>query len=495
MNPIVTLQAGQVEQWLLVNTSPVDHAFHIHQNHFAVIASNSGRGTYTNPFEQPPPGTYRYASLRDTINIPPDGSVLIRFRVSAQLGKYVFHCHILPHEDAGMMMAVLAIPSPFDRRLALGSQPGQRSAVLIKNGYGRSLRQINVGPPGARGGVATATGELTNDNTEDTVVGTPGSGGSPASVSVYDGRTGRRIARFRPFADFPRAGVSLATGNINGEIADIIVGRVGSGPSLVRIFSANGSLLRTIKGTIPGPLPNGVSVASADFNGDNFDDVAIGAGRGALTPRVVALDGSTLLNRSQVPQKLFSFVAAGGHGSGVNLAAGYYDPRTRPGILANLITTPQAGRLAGTVQVWSPPFEAPHITPALIGDPTVPGADPADAAKAARAASPQGTKSRAWVQSSALLLYCLHHFSGRSSSRFASLARGLGLPATASSSPRVMATLHPLGGHLRRGLNLAVTFLGKAGLDALAAWTDPRNPVYTSIDAQGAVSTVRTPTQ
>jgi hypothetical protein len=288
--------------------------------------------------------------------------------------------------------------------------------------------------------------------------------------------------------------VSVATGNITGSgIAQIIVGRVGPGASLVRIFGAKGALLRTIKGTIPGPLPNGVTVASADFNGDNFDDVAVGAGRGAR-PRVVALDGSTLLNRSRPARRLFSFVAAGGPGSGVNLAAGYYDPKTRPGILANLITTPQTGRLAGAVQVWTPPFEAPHVTPALIGDPTVPGASPAQAAQAAKAADARGAKSRAWSQSSALLLYCLHRFGGRSSSQFASLARRLGLPATDSRSPRVITTLHPLGRHLRTGLNLAVTHLGKQGLDALATWADPSNPVYTSIDARGAVSKIRTPT-
>src|SRR5204863_9766962 len=115
------------------------------------------------------------------------------------------------------------------------------------------------------------------------VAGTPPNGRSPATVSVYDGKTLRRAARFRPFPDFPRAGGSVATGNIAGPQADIIVGRVGPGPSLVRIFSANGRLLRTIKGTIPGPLPNGVTVASADLNGDNYDDVAIGAGRGATS--------------------------------------------------------------------------------------------------------------------------------------------------------------------------------------------------------------------
>ena len=58
----------------------------------------------------------------------------------------------------------------------------------------------------------------------------------------------------------------------------------------------------------------------------------------------------------------------------------------------------------------------------------------------------------------------------------------------------MIATLRPFGAHLRTGLNIAVTHLGKQALDALAAWTDPRNPVYTSIDSNGVVSTIRTPT-
>jgi hypothetical protein len=107
--PIVTLQAGQVEQWLLVNTSPIDHASHIHQTNFAVISVNSIPVSYRNPFTDVNP--YPYVSLRDTVEILPGGSVVIRFRVSPELGKYVFHCHILEHEDGGMMTAVLAIPN------------------------------------------------------------------------------------------------------------------------------------------------------------------------------------------------------------------------------------------------------------------------------------------------------------------------------------------------------------------------------------------------
>jgi hypothetical protein len=178
----------------------------------------------------------------------------------------------------------------------------------------------------------------------------------------------------------------------------------------------------------------------------------------------------------------------------VNLAAGYYDPRTRPGLLANLITTPQTGRLAGTVQVWVPPFEAPHVTPALIGDPTVPGASPALVARAATDALRHGGNGGAWSQSSDLLLYCLHHFSAQASTQFASLARSLGLPATGLNLPRVIATLHPFGRHLSTGLNIGVTHLGKSALDAVVAWTNPNNAVYTSIDSTGAVSRIRTPT-
>jgi hypothetical protein len=91
------------------------------------------------------------------------------------------------------------------------------------------------------------------------------------------------------------------------------------------------------------------------------------------------------------------------------------------------------------------------------------------------------------------LLYCLHGLGGRSKGQFASLASRLGLPATDSSSPRLMTTLHPLGRHLRSGINLAVAHLGSQGLDALAAWTDPGKPAYVSIDSQGAVSVIRTP--
>ncbi|MEU0483487.1 multicopper oxidase domain-containing protein [Streptosporangium sp. NPDC006013] len=47
-------------------------------------------------------------SWQDTVNIPPRGQVVIRIHFTDYTGKTVLHCHILNHEDAGMM-AVLEI--------------------------------------------------------------------------------------------------------------------------------------------------------------------------------------------------------------------------------------------------------------------------------------------------------------------------------------------------------------------------------------------------
>jgi suppressor of ftsI len=92
VNERVTL--GTTEQWLLRNTSPEDHPFHIHTNDFLVKEIN-GNKVPINGF-------------RDVVSIPrmrdgKPGTVLIRMRFRTFTGKAVFHCHILFHEDNAMM--------------------------------------------------------------------------------------------------------------------------------------------------------------------------------------------------------------------------------------------------------------------------------------------------------------------------------------------------------------------------------------------------------
>jgi len=56
--------------------------------------------------ERVPPRSYE-----DTVSVPPRSEVVIRSRFLDYTGKYVFHCHILPHEDAGMMSLVEVVDS------------------------------------------------------------------------------------------------------------------------------------------------------------------------------------------------------------------------------------------------------------------------------------------------------------------------------------------------------------------------------------------------
>ena len=83
------VQLNTIEDWEIVNTGVMDHPFHIHVNPFQVMSRN---GT-------PEP----LLAWRDTVLVRRGENVRIRMRFSDFPGKTVYHCHILDHEDLGMM--------------------------------------------------------------------------------------------------------------------------------------------------------------------------------------------------------------------------------------------------------------------------------------------------------------------------------------------------------------------------------------------------------
>jgi FtsP/CotA-like multicopper oxidase with cupredoxin domain len=98
--PAITVQQGTVEDWIVENRAREAHAFHIHQLHFQVLERDGQK--------------VAEAILRDTIDLPfwdgkgPYPSVKLRmdFRDAHIAGTFVYHCHILEHEDGGMMGAI-----------------------------------------------------------------------------------------------------------------------------------------------------------------------------------------------------------------------------------------------------------------------------------------------------------------------------------------------------------------------------------------------------
>ena len=104
--PSIVVKQGDVEDWIIENRSPERHAFHIHQIHFQLV---EWLGLATNePF------------LRDTINVPfynpsmksyPSVRIRMDFRDPNTVGTFVYHCHLLDHEDGGMM-GLIRVESP-----------------------------------------------------------------------------------------------------------------------------------------------------------------------------------------------------------------------------------------------------------------------------------------------------------------------------------------------------------------------------------------------
>jgi FtsP/CotA-like multicopper oxidase with cupredoxin domain len=87
-----TARLGSTEDWTIINTSPMEHPFHLHVWPFQVLADS----TPTAPT----------AILQDVVLIPARGWVRLRIPFTDFLGRSVYHCHILDHEDAGMMATV-----------------------------------------------------------------------------------------------------------------------------------------------------------------------------------------------------------------------------------------------------------------------------------------------------------------------------------------------------------------------------------------------------
>ena len=82
---------GAVEEWTVLNQQEDDHVFHIHVNPFQVIKVNG------EPVEP---------SWQDTAIVPRNGSLIFRSRFLDFTGTFVLHCHMMNHEELGMMQIV-----------------------------------------------------------------------------------------------------------------------------------------------------------------------------------------------------------------------------------------------------------------------------------------------------------------------------------------------------------------------------------------------------
>lgn len=99
--PDLTVRHGTVEDWIVENRAQEAHVFHIHQLHFQLMERDGTK------IDEP--------MLRDTVDLPywdgksaryPSVKLRMDFRNPSIVGTFVYHCHILEHEDGGMMGSI-----------------------------------------------------------------------------------------------------------------------------------------------------------------------------------------------------------------------------------------------------------------------------------------------------------------------------------------------------------------------------------------------------
>ena len=352
ITPVVEI--GTVEEWTIRNETIISHSFHIHQGKFTVVAVN---GRAIDPYAPPGSGEQTYISELDVVMVPPGESVTIRFGVENFPGNYVFHCHILPHEDQGMMATVRAVSPTAGLRTPVSDRAAAADpAVRIIDGRSHSVAVLEpFADLGYSGTLATSS---TFDRAALVQTVAVGTGEGRSLVRLYDDIEAPATAEFTAFDD--NAGVSLAIGSISTDGSAVVAVASRASGANVRLFDTDGTLLREFTDVLEGDFPNGVNVTAQDVNGDNFADLIV-SGRAGGLPLVKAIDGEDIATGVEDPKVLFTFTAGGGDTAGAKVALSYNDVPTKGTYMPKIITTPEQGELAGTVQVWdTSSFIPPH---------------------------------------------------------------------------------------------------------------------------------------
>jgi L-ascorbate oxidase len=121
--PLGPGQSPVTEQWELIQLSTENHNFHLHQTRFTMAGAGGGVAQDNFPLGVATPD----ASISDAVANDQNGVCTIAQWRSGhcattpeivsipftQLGEFVYHCHILEHEDGGMMARIMVVPSPY----------------------------------------------------------------------------------------------------------------------------------------------------------------------------------------------------------------------------------------------------------------------------------------------------------------------------------------------------------------------------------------------
>ena len=342
------------------------HPFHIHTNDFLIESINglkisddpslnqggdtffstyldtlllgpryiAGTATTENPYGTP--------GSNGTADKPFEADLLLEFKDFP--GLFVDHCHLLFHEDAGMMVAVQTILNTDSSWLVSGANPGQNKIqISMASGINEAL-EWNPYADGGRsggGGINVSSGDINADpsnfqsgrngntvNVTDNVADVATlqksltSPGDRFSIHIYDGAALKKDwTKERNVSDDPLwtidpfrksnppigATTNLAIGDINGDgFADIVASLGGRGvDGVIEIFSGkNQKLIARLNPFTESKERTAINLAVGDINADGYSDIVTGQGKGG-SGRVAVFSGLSLFEQLQKSKKDF----------------------------------------------------------------------------------------------------------------------------------------------------------------------------------------------
>jgi spore coat protein A len=88
---------GTTETWILKNKSSSNHVIHIHDVDQQLVSRNGAAPA-------------RYERMKESWNLGIGETIVVKLKFTDNVGRYVFHCHIMEHEDAAMMAQFEVVP-------------------------------------------------------------------------------------------------------------------------------------------------------------------------------------------------------------------------------------------------------------------------------------------------------------------------------------------------------------------------------------------------
>jgi len=173
-----TVMAGATEIWTLENTTNIAHPWHIHDIHFWVTQIIDASGNMLDPNDHPE----IFKGPKDNVLVKPGWtlSYITTFEdystPMAAINSYMYHCHILPHEDKGMMgtfvvwdgtpssvkeespIPMRVQPNPAQEVLYLHGSSTKESMLRFISLGGQLLREMSL--PGFDGAIQIDIGQL-----------------------------------------------------------------------------------------------------------------------------------------------------------------------------------------------------------------------------------------------------------------------------------------------------------------------------------------------